>query len=130
LCAKGHKPIKIYLQLCEVYGKKVITEGGVRQWCIRFKDGRTNVHDEGNSGRPSIVTDELVENVNAKVHENREQVKIDSDQQPVKYADQIQELIKSNFDKYTTPTSASVLINCLDCLQKIKSIAPREIKII
>jgi [histone H3]-lysine36 N-dimethyltransferase SETMAR len=71
LCAKGHKPIEIYRQLCEVYGNKAITEGGVRQWCIRFKDGRTNVHDEGKSGRPSIVTDELVENVNAKVRENR-----------------------------------------------------------
>lgn len=71
LYAKGHKPIEIYRQLFEVNGNKTITEGGVRQWCIRFKDGRTNVHDEGKSGRPSILTDELVDNVNAKIRENR-----------------------------------------------------------
>lgn len=66
LWAKKLKPIEIYRQLCEVYGNNVISEGGVRQWCIRFKNGRSNVHDEEKSGRPSIVTDELVEKINEK----------------------------------------------------------------
>jgi len=46
-------------------------EGGVRQWCIMFKNGRTNVHDEERSGRPTIATDELVAKINEKIHENR-----------------------------------------------------------
>ncbi|KAG8283956.1 hypothetical protein J6590_003648 [Homalodisca vitripennis] len=56
---KHNKPIEIYRKLCEVCWNDVITEGGVCQWCIRFKNGRTNVHDDECSGRPSIVTDEI-----------------------------------------------------------------------
>jgi len=48
-----------------------MSEGGVRQWCIMFKNGRTNVHEEERSGRPTIVTDELVVKINEKIHENR-----------------------------------------------------------
>ena len=36
-----------------------------------FKNGCTNVHDEEPSGRPTIVTDELVAKINEKIHENR-----------------------------------------------------------
>jgi hypothetical protein len=36
----------------------------VRKWCREFKDGRTDVHDEQRSGRPS-VSDETI----AKVEE-------------------------------------------------------------
>lgn len=69
--AKNLKPIEIYRQVCEVYGNNVMNESSVRKWCIQFKNGRTNVHDEEKSGRPSIVTDELVAKVDEKVRENR-----------------------------------------------------------
>ena len=36
-----------------------------------FKSGRTNIHDEERSGRPSIVSDELVQKIYGKVRENR-----------------------------------------------------------
>ena len=36
-----------------------------------FKNGRTNVHDEEQSGLPTTVTDELVAKINEKIHENR-----------------------------------------------------------
>ena len=36
-----------------------------------FKNDRTNVHDEERSGRPTIVTDELLTKINEKIHENR-----------------------------------------------------------
>jgi len=68
---ENHKPIEIHRQLCKVYGNKVMSEGGVRQWCIMFKNGRTNVHDEERSGRTTIVTDEVVAKINEKIHENR-----------------------------------------------------------
>uniref|UniRef100_A0A670YBV0 Mos1 transposase HTH domain-containing protein n=1 Tax=Pseudonaja textilis TaxID=8673 RepID=A0A670YBV0_PSETE len=70
LLAKKHKPLEIFWQLCEVYRDNIITEGGVRQWCIKFKNGQTNVHDEQRSGRPSIVIDELVAKVDDKICEN------------------------------------------------------------
>ncbi|KAL4126648.1 hypothetical protein QTP88_010857 [Uroleucon formosanum] len=71
LLAKNLKPIDIYRQLREVYGDYVMNESSVRKWCIQFKNGRTNVHDEEKSGRPSIVTDDLVAKVNEKIRENR-----------------------------------------------------------
>lgn len=43
----------------------------IRKWCFQFKNGRTNVHDEEKSGRPSTVTDELLAKVDEKIRENR-----------------------------------------------------------
>ncbi|KAG8247473.1 hypothetical protein J6590_060629 [Homalodisca vitripennis] len=43
----------------------------VRKWVRAFKDGRTNVHDEEQSGRPSVITDDLIQKVDNKVKENR-----------------------------------------------------------
>ncbi|GFW96597.1 HTH_48 domain-containing protein [Trichonephila clavipes] len=63
--------MEIYRQVCEVYGNNVMNESSIRKWCIQFKNGRTNVHDEEKSGRPSTVTDELVTKVNEKIPENR-----------------------------------------------------------
>lgn len=57
LSAKNHRPFKIYRRLCDVYGNNVMSEGRVCQWCIRFKNGQTNVQDEEKSGRPSVVND-------------------------------------------------------------------------
>ena len=42
-----------------------------RQWRRLFKEGRTNVHDEERSGRPCVITDDLVENVNTTIRGNR-----------------------------------------------------------
>jgi len=36
-----------------------------------FKNGRTNVHNEERSGRPTILTDDLVVKINEKIRENR-----------------------------------------------------------
>ena len=43
----------------------------VYKWCREFKSGRTTVHDEERSGRPSIVTDELVQKVDEIVRDDR-----------------------------------------------------------
>ncbi|GFW06350.1 HTH_48 domain-containing protein [Trichonephila clavipes] len=70
LLAKNLKLKEIYRQVCEVYGNNVMNESSIRKWCIQFKNGRTNVHDEEKSGRPSIVTDELVAKADEKIREN------------------------------------------------------------
>jgi hypothetical protein len=48
-----------------------VSKGTVRQWCRMFKDVRTNVHDEERSGRPSVVSDYLVQSVDKKICERR-----------------------------------------------------------
>jgi hypothetical protein len=48
-----------------------MNEGTVRQWCRMFKHGQTNVHDEEGSGRPSVVSDDLVHSVDQKICERR-----------------------------------------------------------
>ncbi|GBM17446.1 hypothetical protein AVEN_193748-1 [Araneus ventricosus] len=57
LKAKKVKPAEIHRQLVEIYGGNVMTDGMVRKWVRQFNDGRTNVHDEARSGRPSVVND-------------------------------------------------------------------------
>jgi transposase len=61
----------IHWELCMVYGPNIMSEGSVRQWCRMFRNGRTNVHDDERSGRPSVVNDDLVQSVNKKIRENR-----------------------------------------------------------
>jgi transposase len=55
LRAKHMRSAEIHHEICAVYGQNVMSEGTVRQWCRMFKDGRTNVHGEERSGRPSVV---------------------------------------------------------------------------
>lgn len=71
LNARNVKPAEIHRQLTEVYGQNVISDGMVRKWVRQFNDGRNNVHDDARSGRPSLVSDELVEKVNEKIRGNR-----------------------------------------------------------
>ncbi|GBM34349.1 hypothetical protein AVEN_211886-1 [Araneus ventricosus] len=71
LNANNVKQAEINRQLVEIYGENVMTDGMVRKWVRQFNDGRTNVHDEARSGRPSVVNDGLVAKVNEKIRENR-----------------------------------------------------------
>ncbi|GFW71246.1 HTH_48 domain-containing protein [Trichonephila clavipes] len=71
LCAQGFKSVDIHHQISEVYGENIMSDGMVRKWVRAFKDGRTNIHDEERRGRPSVITDELIQKVDCKVKENR-----------------------------------------------------------
>ena len=33
----------------------------VTKWCREFSEGRTDVHDEQRSGRPSLISDDLLQ---------------------------------------------------------------------
>ncbi|GBN72669.1 hypothetical protein AVEN_211056-1 [Araneus ventricosus] len=48
-----------------------MSEGMVRKWVGAFKDVPTNIHNEERSGRPSVITEDLVQKVDGKVRENR-----------------------------------------------------------
>jgi len=61
LHAEGQRAAEIPCPLCRVYGDNVMSDSSVREWCRKFRDGRTDVHDEGGQGRLSTVTDGLVQ---------------------------------------------------------------------
>jgi transposase len=71
LNAKIHTAAKIQQQLCGIYRPSVMSKGRVWQWVRKFKDRRTNMHDD-HSGRPSIMNDNLVEKLNNKINENQQ----------------------------------------------------------
>jgi hypothetical protein len=48
-----------------------MSDGMVRRWCRMFSEGRTNVHDDDRSDRQSLVTTDLLDQVNEKIGENR-----------------------------------------------------------
>jgi hypothetical protein len=56
LNARNVKPADIHRQICEVYGENAMSDGMVRKWVRKFNEGRDNVHDEPQSGRPSVVS--------------------------------------------------------------------------
>jgi len=55
--AKGERPAEIHKQMVAVYGN-VINRQNVTKWCHDFSEGRTDVHNEQRSGRPSLISDE------------------------------------------------------------------------
>jgi hypothetical protein len=72
LHAKNMSTVEIHRELCAaVYGQNIMSQGNIRQWCKMFKDERTNVHDEERSGRPFVMSDDLIESVHQKFCERR-----------------------------------------------------------
>jgi transposase len=63
LHAQGQSAAEIHRRLCREYGDNVMSDSCVREWCRKFRDGRTDVQDEGGQEQRSIVTDELVQKV-------------------------------------------------------------------
>jgi hypothetical protein len=56
--ARNIKPADIHRQLCEVYGEHAMSDSVVKRWV-----GRENVHDDPQSGRPSVVNEDFVRSV-------------------------------------------------------------------
>jgi len=69
--ARNVLPSEIHHQICQVYGDNVMSDGMVRKWVRMFNEGRENVHDEARIGRPSLVNDDLVREVNERVLDDR-----------------------------------------------------------
>jgi len=61
--AKNIRPAEISRQIFKVNGYGGINEVGWRKWRLLLKEDRTKLHDEVPSGRPSLVVDDLKENV-------------------------------------------------------------------
>ena len=70
LNARNIKPADIHGQLCEVYGEDAISNGMVRRWVRKFKEGRVSVLEQ-RTGRPSLINDDLVRAVDETIREDR-----------------------------------------------------------
>ncbi|GFG28900.1 hypothetical protein Cfor_04398 [Coptotermes formosanus] len=67
LQAKNIQPADIHRQVCEVYGEGAMSDSMVRRWCTQYESGRNNVHDDKRSGRPNVVTPDLVQQIEVKI---------------------------------------------------------------
>jgi len=71
LDARNVLPSEIHHQICQVYGDNVMSDGMVRKLVRMFNEGQENMHDEAQSGRPSLVDDDLLHKVNERVCDDR-----------------------------------------------------------
>ncbi|KAG8231023.1 hypothetical protein J437_LFUL009614 [Ladona fulva] len=53
-----------------MYGTSCMSAKNVRKWCREFSEGRTEVHDEPRSGKPSL-SGEVKDQIESVVHEDR-----------------------------------------------------------
>ena len=47
LHAEGQSVAEIHRRLCRVNGDNVMSDSCVREWCRKFRNGHTDVQDEG-----------------------------------------------------------------------------------
>jgi transposase len=47
-----------------------MNQQNVTKWCREFSEGRADVHDEQRSGRPSLISDDLLQEIEGEIHAN------------------------------------------------------------
>jgi hypothetical protein len=70
LKTKYKLPAEIHKQILAVYGN-VTNRQNVMKWCCEFSEGETDVHDEQSSGRPSLISDDLLQEIEGEIRANR-----------------------------------------------------------
>jgi transposase len=70
LNTSGEISAEIHKQIVAVYAK-VMNRQNVTKWCHEFSEGRTDVHDEQRSGRPSLISDDSLQEIEGEIHANR-----------------------------------------------------------
>jgi len=70
LNTKGERPAEIHKQIVAVYGN-IMNRQNVTKWCHELSKGRTDVHDEQRSGRPSSISDDLLREIEEEICANR-----------------------------------------------------------
>ncbi|KAG5319567.1 MOS1T transposase, partial [Pseudoatta argentina] len=68
---KGKTPVEVYNEVKTACGDKGMNRTSVFKWCREFKNGRTSVYDDQRSGRPSILTDDIVEKIENALRDDR-----------------------------------------------------------
>ena len=65
---KCQRTAKIHKQIVAVYGN-VMNRQKVTKWCREFFEGRTDFHDEQRSGRPSLISDDLLQEIEGEIRQ-------------------------------------------------------------
>jgi hypothetical protein len=68
--AKLEHPADIHKQIFAVYGD-VMNRQNVTKWGREFSERRTGVHEEKRSGRPSLISDKLFQEIEGEIRANR-----------------------------------------------------------
>ncbi|GBM19603.1 hypothetical protein AVEN_107283-1 [Araneus ventricosus] len=63
LQTEGNSAAEIQRIMSRLYGENVLSDDVVREWCRKFKEGRTDVHDADGQGRKSVATEVLVQRI-------------------------------------------------------------------
>lgn len=71
LKARDMKVVEIHRLISKEYGDNAMSDGMVRKRVHSFNEGSTNMHDVAGSGQPSVITDDVLQKVDEKVHETR-----------------------------------------------------------
>ena len=66
---KSERAAEIHKQTVAVYGN-VMNLQNVTKWCSEFSEGRTDVHDERRSGRPCLISYELLHEIEGEIRAN------------------------------------------------------------
>jgi hypothetical protein len=70
LNAKGERPVEIHKHIVALYGD-VMNQQNVTKWSHEFFKGRTDVHDEQRSIRPSVIADDLLQKIEGEIRTNQ-----------------------------------------------------------
>ena len=68
LNAKCESPPEIHKQIVAVYGN-VMNRQNVTKWCHEISVGRTYVYEEKRSGGPSLISDDLLPEIEGEIDE-------------------------------------------------------------
>jgi hypothetical protein len=66
---KVKRPAEIHKQIVAVYSNVMSRQNGTK-WCCEFAKGRTDVHDEQRSSRPSLISDDLLQEIEGEIRAN------------------------------------------------------------
>jgi histone-lysine N-methyltransferase SETMAR len=70
LNAKGERQSENHKQIVAACGN-VMNRQNVTKWCRELCEGRTDVHDGQRSGRPSLISDEFLQETEGEIRPNR-----------------------------------------------------------
>jgi hypothetical protein len=70
LNAKCERPAEIHKHIFAVYGN-VMNRENMTKWYREFSEGRTDVNDEQRSGRPSLISDDFLQEIEGEIRANR-----------------------------------------------------------
>ena len=68
--AKCVPSAEIHKQIIAVYGN-VLNRQNMTKWCREFSEGRTDVHYEQRSGRPFLISDDFLQEIEGEIRANR-----------------------------------------------------------